>query len=161
MFSSCWNVWATLIFSLLSTRWNGAICLQLWVFLLIFLDISSRPDVNVQDLRKPILAGIAGCLSVHMPKVVSCWGLGRDFLYQEQHTKSQKHSEGGKSSHSFRASATCSLDRDIPKGTCQPFAQETSLILASLWLSVYHSNYSTFSRRKPWHPVPTCCIKAA
>lgn len=78
-------------FSLLSTRWDGAICSQLWVFPLIFLDISSRPDVNVQDLRKPILAGIAGCLSVHMPKVVSCWGLGREFLYQEQYTKSQKY----------------------------------------------------------------------
>lgn len=78
-------------FSSLSSRWNVAISLQLWVFLLIVLDISSWPGVNVQDLRKPILAGIAGWLSVHMPKVISCCVLGRDFLYQEQHTKSQKY----------------------------------------------------------------------
>lgn len=46
-----------------------------------------------EGFRKPVLAGIAGCPSVHMPKPISCWGSGREFLYQEQHTKRQEHSQ--------------------------------------------------------------------
>lgn len=93
-----------------------------------------------------------------MPEPIACWGSGREFLHQEQHTKSYECFWRREKLAFLRGISYLQLS-DVPEA-CSGH-QFNSGIWGCITLTPHSPQHSLhILQEETWHPPPTCCNKA-